>query len=313
VTDRPPLRPICLIGPPAAGNTTLAESLSQALNAPILRPRDLVQRMVTTYPATFTLFPRDLRGRVPDEWLGFALRVCLDELTGVVILENLPWDAIQLADLHRVAGDQLVILHLNAADDLVIERRAGRRYCPACYPNNTSGVVGHRDRCRAALTLRGDDERAAFAERLDLHRINAAQIIALATTLKVAVVTLNAADAPAVLASRGLAAASWDAALLRLHLQSSVSPIGAAASLRLLGRATNCEQRRQWQTGFARRSRSPLWPLKRLSGRCDGMPLFRWARRWRTRTTPTRCSDQAGRPRGGDLIDQRAVHSGSDD
>jgi adenylate kinase len=205
VTHRPPLRPICLIGPPAAGKTTLAETLSSALDSPILRPRDLVDRTVNSHPATVGLFPRDTRGRVPDESLGFALRICLDQLSGTIIFESLPWEAIQLADLWRVAGDQVVVLHLNASDDLVTERRTGRRYCAICYPLTPSVTEGiHCDRCGGILTLRDDDKRAAFAERLQLHRANATKILALAHDLQVTVITLNAASPPAVLASQAL-------------------------------------------------------------------------------------------------------------
>jgi adenylate kinase family enzyme len=129
VTDRPPLRPICLIGPPAAGKTTLAEALSRALDTPVLRPRDVINRAVGIRPATTGLFPRDARGHVPDESLGFALRACLDRMGGTVIFESLPWDAIQLADMYRVAGDRVLVLHLDASDELVTERRVGRQYC----------------------------------------------------------------------------------------------------------------------------------------------------------------------------------------
>lgn len=207
MTRPPPLRPICLIGPPAAGKTTLAEALSRDLDAPILRPRDLVDRTVNSYPGTLPLFPHDERGHVPDESLCLALRTCLDQLSGMVLLESIPWDAIQLADLHCVAGDRVIVLHLNAADNLVTERRTGRRHCPKCYPLSTSVTdQGDCARCGGTLTPRNDDEETAFAERLNAHRANAARILTLARNLRVHVVTLDATNAPGALSSQALAA-----------------------------------------------------------------------------------------------------------
>lgn len=207
MTRPPPLRPICLIGPPAAGKTTLAEALGRDLDAPILRPRDLVTRTINSHPGTLPLFPRDDRGHVPDESLGLALRICLDQLSGTVLFESLPWDAIQLADLHRIAGDQVVVLHLNASDNLVTDRRTGRRHCPKCYPLSTS-VTDQGDcvHCGSSLTPRNDDEETAFAERLQAHRANAAKILALARNLRVRVFTLDAVHSPGALTSQALAA-----------------------------------------------------------------------------------------------------------
>ena len=70
-----PLTPICLIGPPAAGKTTLAEALGEVMGARVVRPRDLVDLELTRYPATAELFQRDERGMVLDESLGFAFGV----------------------------------------------------------------------------------------------------------------------------------------------------------------------------------------------------------------------------------------------
>ncbi len=94
MTGQPPLRPICLVGPPAAGKTTLAEHLGRTLPAPVYRPRSVVLRAIGNEPAVIGLFPRDRLGFVPDEALGYALRSVLDHLSGPVVLENLPWNAL---------------------------------------------------------------------------------------------------------------------------------------------------------------------------------------------------------------------------
>jgi adenylate kinase family enzyme len=201
------LSAVCLIGPPAAGKTTLAQALSESIGARIVRPRDVVRNAVTGNPAVVDLFSRDHRGYVSDESLGFALRVTLDSLNGLTVLKNLPWDAIQLADLHRVAGDSITILHLRASDELVIGRKGGRLYCDACYPRPAAdGGAGRCTRCGGTLNARLDDAHDAFQARLQLHRINAAGILALALKLRVPVVTLEATHSPDELAGRARAA-----------------------------------------------------------------------------------------------------------
>ena len=200
MTSEPPLRPVCLIGPPAAGKTTLAEALGKALPAPVVRPRDLVRVAIERYPATSELFRRDERGMVPDEWLGFALRVCLDQLRGLVILENLPWDLVQLADLYRVASGSMQILTLDGPDELLFRRTTGRLHCPVCYPRPTSRAGGNRCRdCGASLTVRADDEREAFTERLRNRRELVADCFALAVDIR----TLDMQASPYDLAALG--------------------------------------------------------------------------------------------------------------
>jgi adenylate kinase family enzyme len=205
VTPAPSLRAVCLIGPPAAGKSTLAQKLSKSLDARVVRPRDLVYHAVGRHPAIIDLFPRNEQGYVPNDSLGFALRVTLESLNGKVILENLPWDAIQLADLHRVAGDALTILHLDAPDDLVNTRKTGRLYCEACYPTPAiDDNAGRCLRCGNALIKRIDDQLDAFRE-LEQHRMNAAAILALAVKLHVPVLRLEAGSSPEVLAGRAQA------------------------------------------------------------------------------------------------------------
>jgi adenylate kinase family enzyme len=155
---------------------------------------DLAKRC---HPATGALYTRDLRGYVSDEAPGIALRVGLDTLCGIVVLENLPWTAVHLADLHQVAGSAMVLLHLEAADELVIRRRTQRRYCTRCSPLNTTSQYGiDCDNCGGRLTTRPDDEDTAFAVRLRDHRARTAEILDLALGLNVWLIRL-AARAPA--------------------------------------------------------------------------------------------------------------------
>jgi adenylate kinase family enzyme len=206
--EPPPL--VCIIGPPVSGKTTLAENLSSELEAPVIRPRDAITRAVARFPAMIGLFPRDGLGKVPDESLGFALRVELDQLPfdHPVILENLPWTVLQLADLHRV-GRRVILLYMHASDELVIERRLGRKDCERCYPRALVTQDGqHCARCCYALTTRRDDSQKTFLDRLTENRLHATRILNLAHRLKLSVVNLEASDKPETIVERALSALS---------------------------------------------------------------------------------------------------------
>jgi hypothetical protein len=148
-------------------------------------------------PAVIGLFPRDRLGFVPDEALGYALRSVLDHLSGPVVLENLPWNVFQLADLYRIARRNMVLVTLKASDGIVERRRAQRRYCKRCYPVPAIQTDDNFClRCGDALAYRSDDEIAMFAERLTLRRVHTVQMVSLAHRLGVPIVELDATVAP---------------------------------------------------------------------------------------------------------------------
>src|SRR5207253_11071512 len=77
--------------------------------------------------------------------------------------------------------DRVVVLE--ASDDVIVKRMAGRRSCPQCgsvfnvhfSPPKKDGVC---DKCGTALVQRADDEAATVKHRLDVYRKETAPLIA---------------------------------------------------------------------------------------------------------------------------------------
>ena len=198
MTTRSPLVPLCVIGPPGAGKTTLSEALGSRLSVSVLRPRELADSAAQRYPAMAGLFQREAAGVISDEALGLALRISLEQYEGLVVFENLPWNVVQLADLYRATGRALRIVAIDGPDELLLRRRAERRYCPRCYPR----PAGHRSNstcgtCGTQLIARPDDEHDTFLRRLHKRRDTTTKVLECATALHVHVLLMAAGREPA--------------------------------------------------------------------------------------------------------------------
>src|SRR5262249_30579370 len=149
----------------------------------LVRPAYAIRRYTTANPALAPLFPtvNDL-GWVPDAAMRLAVRADLDAIPDaveVILLENLPWDAVQLADLHRVAAARtarLLLLHLALPGHVITARAAARRVCCIC----TFGPAKNEaDRCSSDLGRRADDEPESLTRRISAYHKRIAPILAL--------------------------------------------------------------------------------------------------------------------------------------
>lgn len=169
---------IGIIGPPASGKSTLAARLSASLGAPIIRPRDAIRAAVINEPQLHELFvPINELGWVSDGALGLAVRAAVARVPDTcraVVLENLPGDTFQVADIHmavRQRGGRFIVLHLDSADEVLIARGSGRRVCQTC--ERDSGGDPHEpaerstdddrrcSRCSNVLTIRPTTKTAS--------------------------------------------------------------------------------------------------------------------------------------------------------
>ncbi len=197
-----------VIGPPASGKTTLTRELAVLTRAPVISPRSAIRAARLAHPAATAAFePVNELGWVSDVALGFALRHTLAAQpagTSLVLLENLPGDVVQLLDLHLHVSRldaRLVLLVLDADDEVLASRAAGRRVCQTCEQDPTAdphapAATQRADPARCAgcgqpLTSRTDDATDVLRHRTRRHRAYTEPLLRLAATLG-AVVVLDA-------------------------------------------------------------------------------------------------------------------------
>jgi adenylate kinase len=181
---------VILLGPPGVGKGTQGVVLAQAVGARHVATGDLLR----TARRDGTELGRKAQGYmdrgelVPDGLIVDLVREVLRTLgpgQGVVF-DGFPRTVPQaeaLAGALAQTGRKVdSVVALEADDDVLVKRLAGRRSCPQCQavynvhftPPKQEGVC---DKCGAALVHRADDDPATVRRRLEVYREETAPLI----------------------------------------------------------------------------------------------------------------------------------------
>ncbi len=180
-TNEPTTRDvIILMGPPGSGKGTQAVRLSKELGFPHISTGDLFReniskntglgRKAKSYINTGNLVPDSL---VLD--MLFA-RVAQPDCSKGYLLDGFPRTIPQAEalDKHLTKQDRLIVLNLEASDDVIFKRIEGRLSCKQCgsvynryfSPPKTEGTC---DKCGGELVQRSDDRAEVVRERLKVY------------------------------------------------------------------------------------------------------------------------------------------------
>ena len=181
---------VILVGPPGVGKGTQGMLLAAARGFRHLSTGDLLRaaREDGTEMGLRLQTFMDRGELVPDQLIVDLVRAFLQEIDGVVgvVFDGFPRTVGQAEALGSVLaqlGRKIdVVVALEADDDVLVKRVAGRRNCGQCgavYHVNFSPPKqdGTCDRCGGALTHRPDDDPATVRHRLEVYWKETAPLI----------------------------------------------------------------------------------------------------------------------------------------
>jgi len=170
------------MGPPGVGKGTQAARLKDRLGVPHVSTGDMLRgsmqagtplgKKVREYVDSGRLVPDELMGEV------IAERLEKPDAAGGFVLDGFPRTLEQVRILDRVLGRAGMtldrVLMLQAPEEEIVRRLAGRRTCPRCgavyhlesRPPSSPGVC---DVCGGALVQRPDDAEAVVRQRLGVY------------------------------------------------------------------------------------------------------------------------------------------------
>lgn len=170
---------IVLLGPPAAGKGTQAQSLCEKYNIIHISTGDILRYHIqsnTEYGIKASKYVN--RGLlVPDELVVELLeeQIQHEDCKNRFLLDGFPrnlYQAQMLDDFLNKKDLQLdAVINIEIPDDEIIHRISGRRICSNCKAifNVNNEIVENCRNCNSKLILRHDDEETVVKERLKVY------------------------------------------------------------------------------------------------------------------------------------------------
>jgi adenylate kinase len=177
---------LIFLGPPGAGKGTIADLAVEALGLPHISTGDLFRAAIKEgSPLGLQVKGILASGALVPDTLTIALveeRLARKDAAAGWILDGFPRTIPQAEALERLAAPERAV-NFEVADEVVVERLAGRRTCRACgkiyhIKNMPPAREGVCDACGGELHTRDDDKESAIKVRLDTYRKQTEPLIA---------------------------------------------------------------------------------------------------------------------------------------
>ena len=175
---------VVFLGPPGAGKGTQASRLAAKYGVPQISTGDMLRESA----ASGTEFGRQVKaimdsGELVDDATMERVveeRLAQPDAASGAVLDGYPRTQVQAETLDELLrrgphGGVDLVLFLDAAEEILVERLSRRRACPGCNANyhltfKPPAVESICDRCGESLIQRDDDREEVVRERLQVYR-----------------------------------------------------------------------------------------------------------------------------------------------
>ena len=167
-----------LLGAPGAGKGTQAERLCKVLEIPTISTGNILRAAVKNGTPTGLKAKAfmDAGKLVPDEVIIGIIteRLAEDDCKNGYILDGVPRTIAQAEAMEKAGINFDAVVSIEVADEVIMERRSGRRVCESCgasyhlvaVPPKVAGVC---DSCGGKLVQRKDDAPETVKDRLAVY------------------------------------------------------------------------------------------------------------------------------------------------
>lgn len=169
---------IIFLGAPGAGKGTQAEIVSDRLGIPTISTGAIIRKALSegTEMGLAAKAYTEAGKLVPDDIVIGIIRERLAEpdCQKGFILDGFPRTIAQAEALDKMGIEIDLVLNINVADDVIVERMSGRRVCPACGATyhvrfNPSEKGEACEHCGEKLSVRKDDCPEVVRKRLTVY------------------------------------------------------------------------------------------------------------------------------------------------
>ncbi|MBE6022503.1 MAG: adenylate kinase [Cellulosilyticum sp.] len=182
---------LILLGAPGAGKGTQAEMLTKLYDIPCISTGNIFREHISknTELGQKAKAYMDEGKLVPDSLVIELVksRITQDDCKNGMIFDGFPRTIPQAEALDVMLKELNIpidfVINVEVADELIIERMAGRTVCPSCGAsyhkvNKPAKISGKCDLCSADLIQRDDDKAETVKKRLDVYHEQTEPLIA---------------------------------------------------------------------------------------------------------------------------------------
>ncbi len=170
---------IIFLGAPGAGKGTQAAVVSRELNIPTVSTGNMIREAIAN-KTPVGLAAKDIIASgqlLGDDIVVGIVKEKLKSIEGGYILDGFPRTVAQAEALEAMGEEIDAVINIYVPDETIIERSAGRRFCPKCGatfhvkynpPKDESGNAVCTE-CGAAVAIRDDDKEEVVRHRLEVY------------------------------------------------------------------------------------------------------------------------------------------------